>query len=273
EYNIFKVLSSFQSRYKDIKIKIIKNDKNLGVIKNFQKALLNCTGDIIFLSDQDDIWLREKIHKVVNEFKKNKNIKAVFTNAYLIDENSVEQKDTLWDKIKFKENMRNKFKNGQGIDVLLKKDVITGCTLAFDRSYLKDILPLNENFIHDAWIGINLELNSCLGLIDEPLIKYRIHSSQQIGLNKSKRKKVTVNDRYRNALIKLNCILEHSKNLSSLDVEKLGKVYEKKVFYEDRCEPSLKNITMHFLRGNYFRYTSGFKAFVLDLIIALRRKL
>jgi glycosyltransferase involved in cell wall biosynthesis len=269
--NTVDILKTYQQNHKEINIIILENLTNQGVTGNFEKALLNSTGDIIFLSDQDDIWLLNKIERVVNEFK-NKSFNAIFTDAFIIDESSKNQPGTLWDRLNFKSNMRRRFLKSKGIEILLKKDVITGCTLAIKRQFLKEVLPLNKLYIHDAWIGIIFELTNGLGLIDEPLINYRLHASQQIGLNQSREKKgVTFKNRYSNTLIKLSNLIKHVNNLPSLDGLKFEKLNEKNNFYIARSNPNILNILTYFIKGFYFRYSSGLKSAIIDLISALRR--
>ena len=53
----------------DNRIKLFYNNENLGYIKNFEKAIKNCSGEYIFLSDQDDIWELDKVSKMLNTFK------------------------------------------------------------------------------------------------------------------------------------------------------------------------------------------------------------
>lgn len=266
------ILKSYECLNKDINFKIMVNKQNIGVTKNFEKALINSTGDFIFLCDQDDIWMENKIERVVREFKKsNTNTRAIFSNAFIINEFSEKQNETLWDLIGFTEQMRRKFRFNEGIDILLKKDVITGCTLAIRRTYLKEVLPLNVNFVHDSWIGMVHELSGGLGLINEPLIYYRIHPSQQIGLNKSRESKIQMKNRYSNTLVKLNSLVEHTTKSSLIDNTKLAKILRKRKFYIDRSSLRIVNITRHFITGDYYHYSSGIKAFLLDFISILRR--
>src|SRR5919199_6162917 len=57
------------------------NPENLGTIKNFEKAISLCTGDIIVLSDQDDVWKPHKVETILQAFAKNTKAGYVFSNA------------------------------------------------------------------------------------------------------------------------------------------------------------------------------------------------
>jgi len=63
------------------------NDHNLGYARNFEKAVSLCTGDIIFLSDQDDVWSVSKVEKVYDRFLLDRRLELVFTDAELVNEN------------------------------------------------------------------------------------------------------------------------------------------------------------------------------------------
>jgi glycosyltransferase involved in cell wall biosynthesis len=78
------------------------NEKNLGTVANMQQCLRKTTGDLIFLADQDDVWLPNKVEKTLAFFQKNPNADAVFSNADIIDEEGeIQFGMTLWDIIGF----------------------------------------------------------------------------------------------------------------------------------------------------------------------------
>ena len=70
----------------DERIKIYVN-KTKGIVKNFENALNNASGDIIFLSDQDDVWKNDKVKKILSAFSSDNSLTFVFSNAEIIDEN------------------------------------------------------------------------------------------------------------------------------------------------------------------------------------------
>ena len=153
-------------------VKLIINSKRLGVSKNFEKAILNCTGDIILFSDQDDVWMENKISKIEKQFINNGNIALVYTNALLVDENLANLGYTLWDSLNFKKKDQDRFLKDP-IKVLIKRNVVTGATMALNANYIKSITPIPEIWIHDYWIAILLAIRNQknISLINEPLIK------------------------------------------------------------------------------------------------------
>ena len=91
------IINQYYSKYPNI-VKFYLNETNLRSVKNFEKAISLCTGDIIFLSDQDDSWLPEKVAEMTSYFDLNPTISVLATNANCMDENSeLIDKFTVWD--------------------------------------------------------------------------------------------------------------------------------------------------------------------------------
>jgi len=163
-------------------VSLYTNEENLGFTKNFEKAISLCTGDIIFLSDQDDVWLPEKIETIEAEFNRSAKIGVVFSDAELVDENLNPLNGTLWNYT-LPEEKRKRFISGEEFEVLMGGNIVTGATMAF-RAELKDIsLPFPESsyFIHDGWISFIALFFFEVVPLKRSLIKYRQHSKQQIG--------------------------------------------------------------------------------------------
>jgi glycosyltransferase involved in cell wall biosynthesis len=180
-----KMLNEFRKN-SPIPFKIYLNKKNLGVSKNFEKAISLCSGDIIFLSDQDDAWLPEKIEKVIEVFNNNKDCSYVFSDAFIVDENLHSLGYTMWKSISFDRFQRKKFMKGQQLEGLLKHYVVTGSTMAFHSRIREIVLPIPEIWIHDAWITLFGSIFGKGCFIEEPLIYYRQHNYQLIGGRKLK---------------------------------------------------------------------------------------
>jgi glycosyltransferase involved in cell wall biosynthesis len=152
----------------DIRIKYYKNAINLGVFGTFERAINESCGDIIFLSDQDDIWYPKKVEKVTRILDNMEKITMVATDAALIDGEGVIKCDSFF-------SMRGRFKPGLFSTII--KNKYLGCTLAFRKSLVNKLLPIPKSVpMHDIWFGA---LNSLVGktyFIDEPLIYYRRHN-------------------------------------------------------------------------------------------------
>lgn len=174
------IIHSFK-QYAGFQIKLYVNDNNLGSTKNFEKAISLCSGDIIILSDQDDVWYPDKLKKIENAFLEDINLGAMFSNAEVVDEHLTPLGYNLWGAIKFNQKERRNFKN-KSVQVLLKHNVVTGATLAFRSSFKDKVLPIPDLWVHDAWIAFIISTISEITPIDESLIRYRKYSGQQIGV-------------------------------------------------------------------------------------------
>src|SRR5207245_11425843 len=71
--------------------------------------------------------------------------------------------------------------NGRGTQVLLKRNVVTGATMAFRTRFRDLLLPVPKIWVHDAWIALLVSAVADLALIGEPLMRYRRHPGQKIG--------------------------------------------------------------------------------------------
>ena len=159
------------------------NKENIGPTKNIEKAIQACTGDIILLSDQDDYWETNKVETIVKWFEQNPNMKGVFTNGALM--NSKEELDNnygLWDAMSFPYKA---IKNSNNLKLYINtvENCVTGASLAIrnNLSFLKQPFPLIKLLVHDRWLAMNLAETNSLGILEEKLIHYRIHSAQAIG--------------------------------------------------------------------------------------------
>lgn len=177
--------------YNDKRIKIYVNRKiYLGkkphwyVTKNFENALRHSSGDYIFLSDQDDVWLPNKVQICISELK---DTGALLHNLTCVDAN-LNSLGYNWFNANHMFHYRNLF---------LLKGKHMGCALAFKRELLNIVLPFPKNLVlHDFWIGILAELTVGLKYIDIPLVQYRIHSNNTSGA-RNKRHRLFYQIRYR----------------------------------------------------------------------------
>jgi glycosyltransferase involved in cell wall biosynthesis len=173
-------LENFREK-SDFPVKCYRNQKGLGSTKNFEKAISLCTGDLIALCDQDDVWMPHKLEIMESKFLESTDIGAVFSDGDVVDENLKPLGYTLWEHIGFHHGKREKMKDGNQLMVLLKHVIATGATLVFRNSLKEYILPIPSGWVHDAWIALLAATGKCLGFIPAPLILYRQHGNNQIG--------------------------------------------------------------------------------------------
>ncbi len=151
--------------YNDKRIVIYENQKFRSPIFNFENSLMHASGDYIFLSDQDDIWVPNKI-EIMRKFLANFDL--VVSDTDIIDANGNIQKKSFY-------RMNGSRK---GLIENLGRNSYLGCTLAFNQKILQKSLPFPKDTpMHDWWIGLIAEIYGKTYFIDEKLIYYRKHGA------------------------------------------------------------------------------------------------
>ena len=159
------------------------NEQNLGSVKNFEQAIGICTGEIIALSDQDDVWRSDKLQLIEDAFKNSPSAGLVFSDAEIVNENLEPLGRRMWNEVGFDSHKQKLVAHGRALEVLITGWTVTGATMAFRSEFAKLSLPIPDGIamIHDGWIALTIAAVAGVVAIEEPLIKYRQHGKQQIG--------------------------------------------------------------------------------------------
>lgn len=158
----------------DDRLIISQNSNNLGPLRSFERTLGSARGDVIFLADQDDIWLNNKVADMIASLNSSDYV-AVVSDAQVVDRNG-----DLIEPSFFK--LR---KSGPGFLKNFYKNSYLGCCMAF-RSELKEaILPFPASVAqHDEWIGLVGELVGGVAFLPRILLSYRRHGSNTSSLTR-----------------------------------------------------------------------------------------
>lgn len=263
-------------------VKIYRNKERLGYVRNFNNAIEKCTGDIIFLSDQDDIWLPQKIERVLIEFESNKDILLVMNDAEIILQNGEKTGLTMLNQIRSLGYKEDRFDSG--------------CCMAINNVLIPLILPIPYlEYKHDSWINKISTTFEVKKIINQVLQHYRRHNqsaSSWIGSRAEKVNQYTIIKEYKNIdqreylLKRLNKLKvleeridEYINNLDKFNILKTrydcakNKIHREMVAIENRNEAlKKKRINRLFdvigilLRREY-RYFHGIKSFIKDIIM------
>lgn len=154
------IVKELSERYKQIKL---IDGPHQGVAANFLNAIDSCTKELIFLSDQDDIWLPNKVSRVNEVFDKNPEAQLVLHNAVLFGSDVGSEK------------LITHYAKGVVSNILFSS--YWGCCMAFRRTLIEGY-SLNRGDIvaHDQIIGLLSERRRSTVFLDEPLIYHRIHN-------------------------------------------------------------------------------------------------
>lgn len=255
---------------------LFKNTVNQGWIKNFHKCIEMTTGDIVFFCDQDDVWDKHKIEKVMDIIEKIPEAEAVVHKTKLIDSiggrlsdnpesfpyNSLETKEVCKNRL----NEKFTYTNSPGCTMAVRKDLIERC-----KHFSKDDLP------HDAlyWKLATAMQNAYY--IDEALIDYRIHANNASKpendhkyVAKANEVRIKEAEYFKNQLEKISEICADSSFAIS---PKNRKIIEQNLkFNMDRCayleSHKLGMLIRLMLKLRYYR---AFKMFVGDILAVLKR--
>ena len=148
----------------DSRIKLFLN-KEKGYTSNFENALKQVSGDIVFISDQDDIWDSSKVRVCLEELKF---VDLVVSDCKLINSTNEIIADSYF-------TLRSVKKSSWGN---LIKFSYLGCCLAFRSEILKKALPFPSNrqfCTHDNWLFLVGSFLYKHKVLDDTLIYYRRH--------------------------------------------------------------------------------------------------
>lgn len=146
---------------------IVIDNVNPGIVGNFNNALAHCTRDAIFISDQDDVWVKGKRSKVMNVLNET-NADLAIHNVVHIDESERVVSPPLFEV----------YSIGPGLLRNFARPRYSGCCMAFPRSTMRLIWPMPESVInYDHWIGMACEAFGKVAFIEDVLLYHRLHGS------------------------------------------------------------------------------------------------
>jgi glycosyltransferase involved in cell wall biosynthesis len=163
------ILEHYRRRYG---LKYYVNDANLGYAKNFEKAASLCSGDYIAFSDQDDIFLPNKIETLVREIG---GYSLIYSDAALIDDEGTVFAPSYMRYVNFPMLTGRPFKE------LVFNSFIRGFQILFTRDMLRAALPMPDRVTHDDWFTILASKFDGIKYLDRPLVQYRQHGRNLTG--------------------------------------------------------------------------------------------
>lgn len=163
----------------DARIKVHRNEANMGVRRSFEKAIGLTGGQIIFLSDQDDVWHPEKVARFAEAFGRSPQVTLVLSDAAVVDKHGNVLVSSFF-------GQRGAFV--PGVVANLIKNKYLGCVMAFRRSLVTRILPFPASIPqHDMWIGLVNGIYGEACYLGAPLVEYRRHDSNASQASSNKR--------------------------------------------------------------------------------------
>lgn len=168
----------------NITIEILRNDAPLGVTKNFEQAISHCVGDLIALSDQDDVWVPHRLERMVEEFEKDPELLLLFTDSRLVNGEGQPLGYSTFQVLKITSYEQQLVHDGQALEIFVRRNLVTGATAVFRTELFREATPFPESWVHDEWLGVVAAAAGRVDFLAEPLVDYRQHESNEIGAKK-----------------------------------------------------------------------------------------
>lgn len=267
-----------EARARNIRVVLARNERNLGFVGNFEAALADASGDIVFLCDQDDIWHPSKIALMLAEFERRPGLLLLHSDARRVDESGDDLRCGLFEALQCTRRERRSIHSGHAFDALLRRNLATGATLAFRRSLLGDVAPFPREWVHDEWLAIIAAAVGEVDCLEQPLIDYRQHGGNQIGARRrgmagSLERANQPRGPYLAGLVaRTQILLARAQAPASRFPEAHRQALRNKLAHLQRraTMPSCRACRLPFVfreavRGGYARYARGARALAYDL--------
>lgn len=155
------------SAIRDPRIRIVRQAVNQGVVASFDRGLCLAKNEIVFLCDQDDIWLPGKRAAFVEAFRSDAKCLLVVSDAEVIDAHGRVMHPSFM-------KTRNGFR-GDLLSTLFRNRYL-GCAMAVRRALLDVALPIPRSVpMHDMWLGSLGTIFGSICYLPHPYLRYRRH--------------------------------------------------------------------------------------------------
>lgn len=258
-------------------IRLLEGAGGLGVTKNFERAIAACRGELIALSDQDDVWLPGRLARQLAEFDVRPDLTLLYGDARLVDASGKPLGTTLFATLELTTVTIQDIHKGGAFAVLLRRNVVTGATVVFRRCLLDAALPIPRQWVHDEWLAIMAAAVGAVDALEEPVLDYRQHGSNEIGVqapslrNKFQRVLEPRGTRNQDLAVRSRLLLSKLRELPAVDSALLHAAEQKAEFeafraaLPERRTRRLAAVLAH--RLDYGRYASqGRLDMVRDLL-------
>ncbi|MCF8451563.1 MAG: glycosyltransferase family 2 protein [Pedobacter sp.] len=217
--NTLNILQEYAANYPFVQV--FENPKNLGYIRNFEKALGLCNGDFIALSDQDDIWDLKKIEKQVKAIG---NHLLIYHDSEFVDQNGQSLHRNMSD-------IMNLYRGDQP-EAFLFFNCISGHSVLMKKELRDELLPFPNAYFHDWWMGYVATNLGSIDFINESLVKYRQHQKADTNILKRKRDNtlrnpITAAMKYERKMLWIKSCLDYPKNKNPEFIQNLYAEFQK----------------------------------------------
>ncbi|MCU4176722.1 glycosyltransferase [Carboxylicivirga sp. N1Y90] len=203
---------------KDSRLRVYSNEINVGYNSNFYRAIDLCKGEYIALSDQDDIWVENKIEKMLSEWEEDT----------ILMHHAVQ----WFDKFPLPSLTINKKRNASKCDnskYLLMGNYITGCTIMMHKKLFELASPFPKNTLYDWWLGLVAYYNGKVQFINQPLIYQRSHEeSSFFGKKRTNADNLNIQISFLESMLEHNALNQEDQHFAKKTILAYKEVLHKK---------------------------------------------
>jgi len=257
---------------------VLENRQALRATGNFEQALRQCAGELIVLCDQDDVWPQHRVARMAAEFAARPELLLLHSDARMVDALGRPLGRTLFQSLEVRPWELERIHAGAALDVLLRRNLVTGATTMLRRELLKPALPFPPEWVHDEWLALVATAVGTIDVLEEGLIDYRQHASNQIGARRySLAEKLRLalrprGRRYGQRARKVELLLHRLLSLRTrVAADTIAKVSAKLAHQRYRADlpadrmARLGPIAREIMSGGYRRFSRPLQAIVQDL--------
>lgn len=163
-------------------VRLARNSENLGYVRNFEAALSATTGAILMPCDQDDVWHPDKIERLAAAIEIDERVMLAHGDGRLIDAAGEPLGATMFEALRLTARERRVVDMGNALRAQLRRNLVTGAACALRRAVLDAARPFPTHLVHDDWLATTAAMLGRIVRIDAPLIDYRQHEGNQLGI-------------------------------------------------------------------------------------------
>ncbi len=257
------------------------NPQRKGPARNFEACLARCTGDVVVLTDQDDIWLPDRVERTVAAYH-DAAVTFTYADAPLVDDAGTLLGRTIFATVPVRSADRSLLaKGGDLMPLILRYGVLYGATMSIRREIFDAAAPFPSGWSHDEWlslVGAAIGRAACMA----PVMQYRQHSAQVVGAGAGGIQAILTGARHHSSSfyeaerLRYEVAMQAAGHSSILTTALRPHLERKHRFLLARQQiqqggiGSLAQSVRQVFRGNYTRFASGFRSFAKDASIAFR---
>lgn len=272
------ILGNFMSRV-PFPVQVHVNAATRGAAGNFSDCIAHCTGDVIVLSDQDDVWEPDRLERTQAAFAADPDLSYTFADAPLIDETDHLIGRMIFDSVPILRRDRDRLMRGEALlPLILRYGVLYGATMAVRRRDALHALPVPLGWSHDEWLSLVLSATGHSARM-APVMRYRQHAQQVVGAGNARLATTLHSARNRTAghydveAERQRTGLAAACNDPKLATALAPHLAAKLRFIEDRGIihkhglTGMQQVIKHALRGNYTRFAGGSRSILKDIAL------